>query len=112
MILLVHAALAATLLTPAQSAPQTCAPSKPHTAVSTDDSDTTDLDETMAAVDALEWVGGAAPSAEAQAALDAITNLFANRTDPGSRAAAAMMRKHAGSPGASTPAPAPTLRGC
>jgi hypothetical protein len=112
MILLLNAALAATLLTAPQSAPQTCEGSKPQATVPAEDSDTTDLAETMAAVDALEWAGGAAPNAEAQAALDAITNLIGSRSDPGSRAAAAMMRKYAGSPGGHTPAPVPTPRGC
>jgi|GEM_PF-5994690 len=64
-----------------------------------------DTAHVMAEIDAMGGVGGAAPNAEAQAALDAITNLMAGRADADSQAAAAMMRKYA-----SPPAPRPAAK--
>ena len=65
-----------------------------------------DTAEVAAAIDGLEFVGRAAPNAEAQRALDEITSLMASRGDADSQVAAALMRKHAG--GAATASVAPT----
>lgn len=109
-------ALATIAVPPLLAAPPTrCAPPRADVAnmtagVATRDAQTVDADRTMAAIDAMGGVGRAAPNAEAQAALDAITNLMAGRPDADSQAAAAMMRKYAASPGGTTPPPPKRVR--
>jgi hypothetical protein len=66
-----------------------------------------DTAETIAAIEAMGGVGGAAPSAGAQRALDQLTSLMASRDDADSQAAAILMRKYAGGPAA---APTPRCR--
>jgi hypothetical protein len=62
-----------------------------------------DTAETMAAIDAMGGVGGAAPNADADAMLDMLTSLMGSRDDADSQAAAAMMRKQTGRSGTMSP---------
>lgn len=96
--------------------PQPCATQRTATTAAEKPTATSaDTTQVMAAIDAMGGVERAAPNAEAQAALDAITSLMAGRADPDSQAAAAMMRKYASAPGPMRTAPkkpARPARGC
>lgn len=98
------AGLAMIVAVPSLAAPAIkCAVQKADAAIpAASDAPSVRAAQMMAEIDAMGGVGGAAPNAEAQAALDAITNLMAGRADADSQVAAAMMRKYA-SPGAARP---------
>ena len=64
----------------------------------------------VAEVEALDFVGAAAPSAEAQRVLNQLMSLMASRDDADSQAAAALMKKYAGGRAPAVPPRNPRCR--